>query len=544
MFKRALPFIILFFVVILYTKPYFRPGFFSTHDGEWAIVRLAEMQRELKDKQFPPRWADYLNHGFGYPLFSYTYPFPFYLGETVRTLRISFVDTIKIIFVGSVFASAIFMFMLGRELAGNFAGFISALFYVVAPFRLVDLYVRGSIGESISLALFPALCFFSIKYILKPNLPRLVLCSVLLAVLILSHNIMALIFFPLWLIFLYVVVISYYEDIKLYSWRYFLPMILLGLGLSAYFFIPAILEKNFVMLSRVKLANPSTNFISLPQYLISPWSFDQPSYQLGWAHILGAVVSFLGLLFAKSIDKRKFLPLIIFLIGGILVLIFFTHPNSAEFWNVPPLSWLDFPWRLLTPLAFFLALSTIFLSLHKTTQIIGVILAIITVALSLKFAVPRDHINKLDSYYITNDATTTSMDELIPVWVAEKPKERYQTKVEVEKGKATISALEYNSNSIKFAINAKTTSIIKINTVYFPGWQFIFSGKNVLPNFGQHDGLMRFTVPTDYYQVIGKFTETPVRLWSDMLTLGSIVITVLLLIFSFISRLRSKFYAK
>lgn len=174
--RRFLPIVVLIIVCLLYTKPYFRSGFFPTHDGEWAIVRLAEMQRELKDGQIPPRWADYLNHGYGYPLFSFTYPAPFYIGTVLRLFKISLVDTVKIIFVGSVVCSAIFMFLLGRELAGDYAGFLSALFYIVAPFRLVDLYVRGSIGESVSLALFPMLFYLSFKYILKPTSTKMALC--------------------------------------------------------------------------------------------------------------------------------------------------------------------------------------------------------------------------------------------------------------------------------------------------------------------------------------------------------------------------------
>ena len=32
------------------------------------------MVRELKEAQFPPTWAGYLNHGYGYPLLLFTYP--------------------------------------------------------------------------------------------------------------------------------------------------------------------------------------------------------------------------------------------------------------------------------------------------------------------------------------------------------------------------------------------------------------------------------------------------------------------------------------
>ena len=60
--------------------PYFKSGFFPTHDGEWAVVRLAEMYREIKDFQFPARFSGYLNFEYGYPLFNFAYPMPYYFG--------------------------------------------------------------------------------------------------------------------------------------------------------------------------------------------------------------------------------------------------------------------------------------------------------------------------------------------------------------------------------------------------------------------------------------------------------------------------------
>ncbi len=211
------------------------------------------MFREIKDLQFPPRWSDYLNHGYGYPLFSFTYPFPYYLGFGIKLIGFGFIQSVKILFVLSVLLSALFMYLLGRELAGETAGFIAAVFYTIAPFRLVDLYVRGSIGESLSLAIFPLLFLSSLKFIQKPNSIRLCLCSIVLAMLILTHNIMAVIFFPLWIAFFFTMVATYFEDLKYYTWRYFIPLLILGLGLSAYFFIPAILEKKYILLSKIKL---------------------------------------------------------------------------------------------------------------------------------------------------------------------------------------------------------------------------------------------------------------------------------------------------
>ena len=140
--KKLLIALILLVIAFLFTRPYFRPGFFATDDGGWAIVRLAEMQREVKDLQFPPRWADFLNHGFGYPLFSFTYPAPYYLATLLKISGLGLTASIKTLFILSVVLSAFFMYLLGRKLVGDFGGISGSIFYIAAPFRLVDLYLR------------------------------------------------------------------------------------------------------------------------------------------------------------------------------------------------------------------------------------------------------------------------------------------------------------------------------------------------------------------------------------------------------------------
>ena len=79
--------------------PYFQAGYFPTHDGEWAVVRLADMFRTIRDLQIPARYSGELNFGYGYPLFNFAYPMPYYLGILMYMLGAGFVDTIKILFV-------------------------------------------------------------------------------------------------------------------------------------------------------------------------------------------------------------------------------------------------------------------------------------------------------------------------------------------------------------------------------------------------------------------------------------------------------------
>ena len=181
--------------------PFFHTGYFPTHDGEWAVVRLGDMFRTLRDLQIPARYSGELNFGYGYPLFNFVYPLPYYLGVFIHLLGVGFVDTVKIIFAGSVFLSAFFMFLASRALWKNtWAGIISAVLYVYFPYRMIDLYVRGSIGESLSFVLFPFLFYLSIRLINKVSFLPVFGIAICVGVLVMTHNIMTVLFMPLFLI--------------------------------------------------------------------------------------------------------------------------------------------------------------------------------------------------------------------------------------------------------------------------------------------------------------------------------------------------------
>ncbi len=154
--KKLFIFLILIFSLLV-TLPFFKSGYFPTHDGEWAVVRLGAMHRAVLSREIPVRWAGYQNFGYGYPLFEFTYPFPYYLGETFHLAKIGLVNSVKIVFILSVFVSAIGMFIFLKEFFPLEGALLGSTFYLFAPYRMVNLYVRGSIGESLALAIFPFL---------------------------------------------------------------------------------------------------------------------------------------------------------------------------------------------------------------------------------------------------------------------------------------------------------------------------------------------------------------------------------------------------
>ena len=472
--RNKLPLIIVFIFCILFTLPFYKTGFFTTHDGEWSVIRLAEMVREVKDLQLPPRWSDYLNHGYGYPLFTFTYPLPYYAGILLKIMKLGLVDSIKILFVLSVFLSAFFMYKLGSILRDKTSGLFAALYYLSANYRLVNLYIRGSLGESLALIFFPLIFYLAIRYVDQPSVWNYLLLSVSLAGLILCHNVMAILFIPFFMLFYFLYILHLQRRLTLSVWKKMILPLLQGFGLAAYFFIPALLEKKYIYLSQIPLSALADNFIKLKDLVYTSWNYGpKPPTSLGIGQSVALLfILICYLLFNNKKNKNDFL--FNFLTVSLLLLLYLTNINSSLFWKFPPLVWLDFPWRIMGIIIFVISLLMIYLPKRPILKSIITLLTFIVLISNLNYAKPSTYINKPDSYYETNDATTTSMDELMPIWVKQKAKNRYISKIECDDKISAVTDLAYNSKKIDFNATALSPVTIKINSLFFSGWIFQF----------------------------------------------------------------------
>ncbi len=524
--------------------PYLHPGFFQTHDGYWWVIRLADMFRELKDLQFPPRYSEYLNSGYGYPLFNFTYPFPFYIGVLVKLLGFGFVDSIKVLFAASVPISAFFMFLASRNIWKNdFAGIISSVLYLYFPYRLVDLFVRGSIGEALAFAIMPAVFLSLSKLIDDPKNYKYKLLGVFsYAILILTHNIIAVLF----TISLFIFFIGNFIQ-HLFNWKKgagfirkkysivksFSFIIVFGFLISAYFWIPAILEKQFVRLSNVPIANRSINFISINDLLFSPWGYDATrgdsnpfTLQIGWPFLL-IIISTLGLIlytYMKRKIKTDLYYLALTLLIGTLIFSFLVFKQSNFIWQLPILSDVTFPWIVLSQLGLLISLLAGFLAKFKITKYAAMGILFLALFLYIPWAKPLRYEDKGDGFYYTNDDTTTTSKELMPLWVKKIPTERPASKVEIVKGKGKIENVFYNSKTISFDANLEMDTIVRINTIYYPGWKVSVNNQNKEISYQNEKGVMEIRLPKGRSRVKATFTETPQRMISNIISVLSLIV--------------------
>ena len=517
--------------------PFFHTGYFPTHDGEWAVVRLTDMFRTLRDFQIPARYSGNLNFGYGYSLFNFTYPSPYYLGVFLHFLGLGFVDAIKALFAGSVVFSAFFMFVASRTLWKNtWAGVISSMMYIYFPYRMIDLYVRGSIGESLSFVLFPLLFYLTIKLIDKFSVVLMCSIAVSVAILITTHNIMTVLFMPVFIAFVISQIILKKKKII----KPFIVSIILGLGLSAFFWIPALLEKRNILLSQIPIADRNLYFVTLNQFLFPRWGYGLPidpngfSYQLGLVHLTVFIIVVLPLLFLLIMNKKYFkeyymkIASILTISAAFFAFLLF-RPSEFLWENIPLLSEINYPWISLGILGFLVSLLAGFLCRQNIGRYTMIFLGIIAVFTALPYAKPEYYFNKGDDYYLTNDATTTSSNELMPLWVKKMPLQRAEKKVEIINGNGNIENVFFNSKQINFSINTLSKTDIKINTIYFPGWKIYVDKINTQIFYKNEQGVMEISIPSGRHIVHASFEETPLRLTSNIISLSTFFILLLMI---------------
>ena len=517
--------------------PYFHSGFFPTHDGEWAVVRLADMFRTLRDGQFPARYSGYLNSQYGYPLFNFAYPLPYYLGMVFVLLKLGFVSSIKILFVLSTLISVGGMYFLASRMwKSTFAGFLSAVLFLYLPYRMVDLFVRGSLGEAMALAIVPCM-FLSVYFAIKKrSVFSTVVTALLLGALIPTHNIMSLLFTPIF--FAYALFLSLLTDKK--TIVHVLVAVVLGVGISAFFWIPAIVEKGNILLSTIPIADRSLYFVNLQQLVFPSWGYGIPTdikdpftYHIGVAQIIGFLLAIFVLTkvvtFQKKMNMRRVAALFV---GIIIVSVLMVFEFSAKVWEITPLlSEINYPWTLIGPIGFLTSLVAGFaITKIKHGSLVGFGIGLLAIILVLPYAHPREYVDRGDDFYVTNAATTTSSQEYTPLWVKELPVQAAAQKVVVTQGDAAIEHISSSSNRVSFTITATNSAVFQINTIYYPGWELDIDGKEADLSYDNPRGVMEGSVSAGQHIVMAEFTETPIRRVANVLTIGSLLMCLLVVI--------------
>ncbi len=515
--------IILSIIIILPTIwPLFRSDFFRMHD--WThVARLVELDVALKAGQIPPRWAPDFGWGYGMPLFHYYSPLPYYLAELLYLIKLPAVWAIKAVFALNFIAGFYFMYLWAKTFWGKLGGLLAATGFLYLPYRAVDFYVRGTLGELTAMTFLPLL-FYATHRMVNSSKPKFIFLTALsLAGIFLSHSPIALfsIFF-----------ISLYFLFHLKSWYKFLFTGLLAFGLSAFFILPAFLEKDFTIVSKIGTGffHYSFHFIYLRQLFTRYWGYggsilgleDNISFQLGWPQVILAALAGLVWLVAFKHNKKAIIAELTYIAIAFSSAVFLMTFHSKLIWDkLTVLQITQFPWRLLTFAATFTAFASGSLAWlitnKKPLSLIVGLLIFLTIGLNFTYFRPEKFSSSETFYYTDRNKikseTSDALFDYLPV-----------TAIRPEHPSDQL----FNFDKLDFTAQGPGDYIV--NQYYFPGWQAKIDNQPVKIEPDSQLGRIKIDLPSGEHRVEIKLGKTDIQRWSDIISLFSWLVLLIYLI--------------
>ncbi len=543
--KHRVPVLLLLIFSVWSIKPLFSSGFFPMHD-DTQVGRVVVMGRALRNGQFPVRWVSDLGYGYGYPMFNFYGPLPYYVGGALHALGVSGLVATKAMFVIGIVSSAMMMYGLASWVFGRLAGLLSGLLYLYAPYHAVQIYVRGAVGEfwaSGFLPLIPLGILLTCRE--KERRRGILIGGIALALVILSHTIFGyvttlLLVLSLILYWLMRFVRRTYDTKLLTS---HVLLLVTGLGLSAFFWFPALGEMRHTAVKEQIGGSASflDHFVCPLQLWNSPWGFggsvpgciDGMSFKLGKLHVILAVIV-LVLAIARKRFMRKERHIIFWasVIGG--ASLFLALPQSALAWlHLPKFAYVQYPWR-------FLSFALIGISFVGGGLVQGVpagfrrvitttILAAAVLVVNAKLFIPqyqyprtlytfeseedlRWRVSKISDEYLPHGTLRPSRyEEIAREALPSTPTLKVETEIDTE-------------TYIKFLVASKTSQTVTIHRAYFPGWRYFVDGQGVVPQIRQ--GLPLLTVLPGDHVIELRFRNTLIRTVANLISLVTAIVYV------------------
>lgn len=541
--KKFLILVIVMAVILPALLPLLRNDFFKMHDHT-HVARLYEMDKALKDGHFPVRWSKDLGWGYGMPLFNFYAPLPYYFAEIFHLLGFSFLNSIKICFGATFILAFIGMFLLANKFWGKYGGFLSATAFVYSPYRSVDFYARGALGELFAISLIPLAIWAIFELVEKKTFRKIAAASLIMASLFLSHTVLTLIAIPtLLLIGIFYILLN--KD-KIKNTLFFVFSLLLALGLSSFFLIPAFFEKQFTKVYELTqgFSYYGHHFLYWRQFLFGTWGYggsvdginDGLSFHLGKLNLLLTTVTIIlslgWIIFKRKITNKHLI--IFFFTFCSLLLAFLSTYHAKPIWDaIPLMAYIQFPWRLNSFIIVFIGLLTgggsYYLGkLFKTKIIIGFLILFILLLLKVNthYFRPENYINPQDLYYtdeyLIKKSSSGIIPDYLPIWVEKEPQKIAENDYQIIAGDPKVTLQESKTQITAISVLAQSPFKIRFNRFYFPGWNLYANGQKANINYKNDKGIINLSLPAGNYDLKLIFTASPIRKFSNVITLLSL----------------------
>lgn len=559
--RPLLPYLALTLFAFIAAEPLARAAMTCSDDGSFHLLRAVELGALIQSGHLFPRWSAHMALGYGFPFYNFYAPLSSYVVVALHFLGLTYPTALKLAFGLGVWLAGLATFQFVRAQWGERAGVVAGVAYLFAPYLAYDVLYRANFAESFAFV-WPPLVLWGLQSLVshraspdsRPSVNRYwLVVSVCYAALILTHNIFALLTSPLFLG--YVILLAWQNRSFKILWQGGAAL-LMGIALSAYFWLPAIVERSWVHSDRL-LVPPIftwyTNFISLRELLVWPQIEDPLLINPSPVRGVGLLPVLLGLpgLILGVIQKKKphAFPTRLFFALALVGYGLMTLSISTPLWQlIRPLELVQFPWRMLGPAALCAAV-LVGASVHAIEERLAAFrflpasfFLIALFAGNLGWWYPRycpsDLTGTVADVAAFENAThtlgTTAKGEYLPRTVEYLPEDdslRLALQNGVEPSRLLITSGEADITSpvprdplnATFQITAHTETTFVYRQFYYPGWRIVANNQPHKIQITPGEGLMAFTLPPGTHTLRVVFGLTPLRATANIISLLTLI---------------------
>lgn len=494
----------------------------------------------LAEGSLYPQWLGNPNSGAGSPAMIYYPPLPFYVEAGFYLVT---GNVLKALALGCWLALALSgtaMYVFARSFLSHRVSLLAAVLYLLAPYHLLDLYQRAALSEFWAFVWVP-LVLYAIHRVTNGGGWRVVtLLAVAYSLLLLTHVLTAFattLILPIYILFL------------TRDWRRIgktVAGLALGVGLSAIFVAPLMLERDYVRLHRIHREKFTRSFLieSLPAaFKADPlppgqdpeFFYQNPDYFFYEASVVIFILLFAltSMLICRRQQTESGLLRAIWVVT--LFSLLMTTRLSEPVWRIiPGLPYMQFPFRwlllasigmsLLSAAAFPVAMAGPGKSRTAYGAVIMLLLALNLIVAT--FAVVRQ---QRGEQAIPKEVSGLEVPEYRPrSWDYKDSQKSNKEAVVVSSGEASARAIDAAGARQSYAIKAVTESVLGLRTLYFPGWVARLDGNPIEIGPGQQ-GHIQILVEAGEHLLTLSFEDTWPRRAGKLISALCFLVTLAML---------------
>lgn len=526
------------FIIIVTCGCFIYPSMPWGADMKFHLSRISSLRDAiLLEYDFPIKiYPNYFNsNGYGNGLF---YPDIFlYIPAYLAVLGCDIITTYKLLLLGCTIISIISMYKCSKLIIGNHkAALCCSLVYIMSGYRMYDIFIRGAIGEILSITFIP-LVIYGLYNIIKGNIHKWPIFIIGFSSVLLSHIISSLLLIILLIIITLLNIKSLYKDRKR---LYLLIGTIIGTFLiTSYFYMPFIEQ---IVSDEFVLTNETVHYTientTLPiSYLFLDLNLGypvNPSNILSIKYISGiGIFSLISIiLYIANINKYRHQNYFVF--NLFIICILFTIPISNLFpWNhvlkiFPQLSAIQFSWRfnIINIFTYTIIIGFIYKNIQnyfkncfKIILIYYSIVAIIHILIPYTFFIYSEYLGgntRFDKYVVSGG-------EYLPIEASRIDLDNYQHNKNIITSFTQIK----DTYQISYTID-NNSNHIELPILFYKGYK-AYNDNQIIPIYKTKNGMIGISPTKKSATIVITYRGTFIQRIFNSLSLFSIICIIILI---------------